>query len=201
MIGALVALPPHSGAVINTVPVVSSCPWLAQARSHTRTPAQLAQEVLARMSLSQKANFVVLTSANHGQVQNTNVAIPSLCLPALTLADGTSGVGDGAKNVTQLPAELAVAASFDTALAGSVGQVQGAESMVKGLSVVQGPDLNLSRVSLGGRNFETYGEDPFLAGAMGVADIMGIQSTGVLRWPSTSVPTPKRPGGPGSISS
>jgi beta-glucosidase len=132
------------------------------------------------MSLSQKANFVVLTPANQGQITNTNVAIPSLCIPALTLSDGTSGVADNARNVTQLPAELAVAASFDTALARSVGKVQGAESRVKGLSVVQGPDLNLARVSLGGRNFETFGEDPFLTGAMGAADIAGIQSTGVL---------------------
>lgn len=169
-----------SGATTNTVPVGSNCPWLAQALAQSRTPAQLAQEVLAQMSLSQKANFVVLTPADHARITNTNVAIPSLCIPALTLVDGTSGVAGNANNVTQLPAELAVAASFNTSLARSVGQVQGTESKIKGLSVVQGPDLNLSRISLGGRNFETYGEDPFLAGAMGAADIAGIQSTGVL---------------------
>ncbi|MFI5035327.1 MAG: beta-glucosidase H [Acidimicrobiales bacterium] len=146
----------------------------------SRTPAQLAQEVLAKMSLSQKASFVVLNAADHGLIENTNVAIPTLCIPALTLVDGTSGVAANASNVTQLPAELAIGATFDTSLAYSVGQVQGAESRVKGFSVVQGPDLNLARVPLGGRNFETYGEDPFLAGAMGAADISGIQSNGVL---------------------
>jgi len=132
------------------------------------------------MSLSQKANFVVLSPADHGQITNTNVAIPSLCIPALTLVDGTSGVGDNARKVTQLPAELGVAASFNTSLAHAVGQVQGSESRAKGFSVVQGPDLNLARVPLDGRNFETFGEDPVLTGAMGVADITGIQSTGVL---------------------
>ncbi len=132
------------------------------------------------MSLSEKANFVVLSPADHGQITNTNVAIPSLCIPALTLVDGTSGVGDNARKVTQLPSELAIAASFNTSLARLVGQVQGSESRAKGFSVVQGPDLNLARVPLDGRNFETFGEDPVLTGTMGAADITGIQSTGVL---------------------
>src|SRR5579863_2112112 len=180
LVGVLIESPLTSGAVIRSVPVAPNCPWLAQARAQSRTPAQLAQGVVARMSLSQKANFVVLEPANHGQITNTNVAIPSLCLPALTLVDGTSGIGDNAHNVTQLPSELAVAASFDTALAHSVGLVQGAESRTKGFNVVQAPDLNLARVPLDGRNFETFGEDPFLTGAMGAADITGIQSNGVL---------------------
>ena len=45
---------------------------------------------------------------------------------------------------------------------------------------MQGPELNLVRVPLDGRSFETYGEDPFLASVMGVADVEGIQSTGVM---------------------
>lgn len=172
--------PVTSGATVNTAPTTAHCPWLAQARAMSATPAQLAQEVLARMSLAQKANFVVLNATDHSLIENTNVGVPSLCIPALTLVDGTSGVAAGATNVTQLPAEIAVGATFDTSLANSVGQVQGAESRSKGYSMVQGPDLNLARVPLGGRNFETYGEDPLLAGAMGAADISGIQSTGAL---------------------
>jgi beta-glucosidase len=130
------------------------------------------------MTLTEKANFVVLQKG-HG-VENFNAAIPSLCIPSLTLSDGPDGLAGRVTGATQLPSAIGVGASFDPALANAVGRVEGAEARKKGIDVVQGPELNLARVPEGGRVFESYGEDPYLTSALGVADIEGIQSQGVM---------------------
>lgn len=59
------------------------------------------------------------------------------------------------------------------------GALQGAEAIAKGASVILGPTTNMQRSPLGGRGFESFSEDPFLAGAMSAAVVRGIQSTGV----------------------
>jgi beta-glucosidase len=156
----------------------SSCPWVNEARAHDRSPATLAAEVLARMTVEQKIGFVALTQSS--TIESANRGVPSLCIPSLTLTDGPDGIAYGARGVTQLPAAIGVAASFDPAVAYATGQVAGAEARGKGLDVVQGPELNLARVPQSGRTFEAYGEDPYLAGAMGVANIDGIQSQGEI---------------------
>jgi beta-glucosidase len=130
------------------------------------------------MSLREKAQFVTL--GNGHDVENFNQGVPSLCLPPLTLSDGPDGVAGLATGVTQLPAAIGIGASFDTSLANATGELVGQEARTKGIDVVQGPDLNLARVPLSGRIFESYGEDPFLTSALGVANIEGIQSTGVM---------------------
>ena len=153
------------------------CPWVGESRHHQASPASLAGDVLARMSLLEKAGFVTLRHG--GGVENFNRGVPSLCIPALTLADGPDGVAGQVRGVTRLPAAIGVAASFNPAMALATGKVLGAEARTKGLDVVQGPELNLARVAQSGRIFESYGEDPFLTSVMGVANVEGIQSQGV----------------------
>ena len=55
----------------------------------------------------------------------------------------------------------------------------GHEAIAKGASVLLGPTVNIQRSPLGGRGFESYSEDPVLAGNLAAASINGIQSTGV----------------------
>jgi beta-glucosidase len=130
------------------------------------------------MTLNDKLGMVDLAAA--GGYENRDEGVPRLCIPALTLQDGPNGIAHGARGVTQLPASLGIAASFDTSLAYRYGQVEGQEARGKGIDVVQGPELNLDRVPQSGRAFEAYGEDPYLTAALGVADIEGIQSEGVM---------------------
>ncbi len=158
--------------------MLARCPWVAASREGIGTPSELANEVVAKMTLAQKVGFVSL--GNGHDVENFNTGVPSLCIPELTLSDGPSGLAGLLTGVTQLPAPLGVAASFDPALAEAEGHVLGAEARAKGIDVVQAPDLNLARVPLGGRNFETFGEDPLLSADLGVAEIRGIQGTGVM---------------------
>ncbi len=49
-----------------------------------------------------------------------------------------------------------------------------------GRDMILGPTVNINRVPLWGRNFEGYGEDPYLTGRLGVAYIKGVQSEGVI---------------------
>ncbi len=105
---------------------------------------------------------------------------PRLGIPALKLADGRAGVGNGAKNVTLLPAPICAAASWDTALMNAFGRVLGEEEWGKGTNVALGPTMDIVRVPEWGRTFETYGEDPYLNSQMAVAEIKGIQSQGPI---------------------
>ena len=154
------------------------CPWVSQARQGHGTAASLAAEVLARMTLGQKASFVVLRTAP--PLENTNLGIPSMCIPPLTLTDGPNGIAYNMHGVTQLPSAIGVAATFDPSVARATGTVMGQEARAKGIDAVQGPELNLARVPEAGRIFEAFGEDPVLTGSMGVANVEGIQSTGTM---------------------
>lgn len=166
------------GAPVNGFSTSSSCPWVAQSRERGADPEALANEVLSRMSLAERVSFVVLST--YPPLENQNLGIASLCIPPLSLSDGPMGLANGLTGVTAFPAELGLAASFDPSLVYAVGRAIGQEARTKGISVMQGPELNLLRVPLDGRGFETYGEDPYLASALGVADVDGIQSTGVM---------------------
>jgi beta-glucosidase len=152
------------------------CPWVHPAAG--TSPQRLAAEVVSRMTLSDKLDIVDLRQGDG--YENHTTAVPSLCIPELTLQDGPNGLAFGDTGVTQLPASLGLAASFDPSLAYRYGQVLGTEARLQGVDVVQGPNLNLDRLPNSGRAFETYGEDPLLASEMGVADIDGIQSEGVM---------------------
>ena len=94
-------------------------------------------------------------------------AIPALCIPAMGLQDGPAGVGDGMGGVTQMPAPITEAATFDTALEQQYGAAIGAEFAGKGANVDLGPTVNIIRDPRWGRAFETFSEDPYLAVADG----------------------------------
>jgi beta-glucosidase len=106
--------------------------------------------------------------------------IPQLCIPALGEEDGPSGVADELTGVTQLPAGVALAATWDPSLARRYGAVIGAEEAGKGASVNLGPTVNIDRDPRWGRSFETYTEDPFLNSALATSTIDGVQSQGVM---------------------
>lgn len=163
---------------IQTVGRAHSCPWVGESIHHLDSPSDLAGQVVAKMTLVEKAKFVTLSDGH--DIENFNVGVPSLCIPQLTLSDGPDGIAGRITGATQLPAAIGVAASFDTSLAYATGQLLGQEAKAKGLGVVQGPDLNLARVPLSGRIFESFGEDPYLTSELGVANIEGIQSTGAM---------------------
>ncbi len=170
--------PPTALPPVTTSTDVSQCPWLADAMRSGESPSQLASLVLGRMTLAEKVGEIVLVAT--GPYENVDVGVPRLCVPSLALQDGPDGVAAGARNVTQLPAPLGVAATFDPSLANAYGQVEGSEARRQGFDVLQGPTINVLRVPEDGRAYEGYGEDPLLVSELGVANIQGIQSEGVM---------------------
>ncbi len=173
----LIATHQADGAPVPSA-VAARCPWVSQSQEGKGTAASLAAEVLARMTLRQKASFVVLRTMP--PIENTNLGVPSLCIPPLTLTDGPNGIAFHMPDVTQLPAAIGVAATFDPTVARATGVVMGQEARAKGIDASQGPELNLARVPEAGRTFEAFGEDPVLTGGLGVANVEGIQSTGTM---------------------
>ncbi|WP_204805555.1 beta-glucosidase [Mycobacterium riyadhense] len=107
-----------------------------------------------------------------------------LGVPALLMSDASLGVtnpgyrpGDTA---TALPASLALAASFNPALARTSGQAIAREARGRGFNVLLAGGINLTRDPRNGRNFEYLSEDPLLSGIMAAESIIGIQQEHVI---------------------
>ena len=81
---------------------------------------------------------------------------------------------------TSFPAELAVASAWNPALVREIGRVTGREARSLGYTNVYSPVLDLARDPRWGRVIESYGEDPFLVGELGVQQVRGIQEQRVV---------------------
>ncbi|HEX9335684.1 MAG TPA: glycoside hydrolase family 3 C-terminal domain-containing protein, partial [Pseudonocardiaceae bacterium] len=139
-------------------------------------PQRVAQ-VLAQMSLAQKISMVHGAS---GPYVGNIPGIPALCIPIVWLEDGPVGVGEGLTGVTQMPAAVSAAATWDTAAEQQYGNVVGSEEFGKGTTIDLGPTVNIIRDPRWGRAFESMSEDPFLDGQLASAEIRGVQNTGEL---------------------
>ena len=73
-----------------------------------------------------------------------------------------------------------MASTWDIDLVQKEGQAIAQEVKSLGRDMILGPTVNINRVPLWGRNFEGYGEDPYLAAQLGVAYIHGVQGEGVI---------------------
>ena len=149
------------------------CPWV----DSTASPAARAAMVVARMSLAQLDDMVHRVI---GPYEGNTLAIPALCVPAMAISDGAAGVAHGLTGVTQLPAPVSSAATWDPAEARQYGAVVGSELAGKGVDVGMGPTVNIVRDPRWGRAYESYGEDPYLSGQIAAADVEGVQSQGPI---------------------
>jgi beta-glucosidase len=106
--------------------------------------------------------------------------VPRLGLKPVWTSDATMGLRGWKAKVTDFPATVAMAATFDRALVGKAGSVIGNECRALGVDVLLGPGVNIARVPTCGRNFEYCGEDPYLAGEIAASYIQGVQGQGVI---------------------
>lgn len=110
-------------------------------------------------------------------------SLPRLGIKSLKTTDGPAGVRGakwtGGTRSTYIPCGISLGATFDPAMIEKLGAILGAEAKAKNAHVLLAPTMNMSRSPLGGRNFEDYGEDPYLTGRMATSMVRGIQSQGV----------------------
>ena len=140
------------------------------------------QAIIAQMTLDEKA--ALCTGANSW----ATTPIERLNVPAMIVSDGPHGVRRvsdlNAVTAQSLPATCfptasSLASSWDVDLLREMGQALGEECVALNVDVLLGPGVNMKRSPLGGRNFEYFSEDPYLAGQMAASLVDGIQSKGV----------------------
>ncbi|GAB3870152.1 hypothetical protein GCM10029964_004080 [Kibdelosporangium lantanae] len=164
-------------AVLLSGSVSTSTATAAQA-----APDSLEQRVnglLQQMTIDEEVTLLRGISAPVGHNEVGYVGgVPRLGIPALRLSDGPAGVRDG-QPATAFPSPVSLAASFDRALTAQAGELVGKETKARGYHVLYAPMVNIVRVPQGGRNFETYGEDPYLAGQLGTSFVSAMQGQGI----------------------
>jgi beta-glucosidase len=141
------------------------------------SPEARAADLVHRMTLAEKAT----------QMQNNSAAVPRLKIPAYQWwSEALHGVIN--ENVTEYPEPIGLAATFDApgihTMAGQIGiegRIKHVQNAREGHTGIMGgldfwsPNINIFRDPRWGRGQETYGEDPFLTGRMGVAYVTGLQ--------------------------
>ena len=114
-------------------------------------------------------------------------SIDRLEIPVLKTSDGPNGARGaqfkGGVPSACFPACVSLASTFDKSLARRIGKALAQETRTKGASVLLGPTVCLHRDPRGGRNFESFSEDPVLAGELASEYIKGLQDEGIAATP------------------
>ncbi len=142
---------------------------------HTPTPAEVQRvdDLIKKMTLAEKIDYIGGTGFGLRPV-------PALGIPALDMSDGPYGTRSNAGfPSTTYGAGVGLAASWDRELASRVGAGIGRDARARGVHFMLGPGINIYRSPRNGRNFEYFGEDPFLTGQIAAHYILGMQKQGV----------------------
>jgi beta-glucosidase len=149
-----------------------------RAQAPSATPASSAsidsrvEAILGQMTLEEKIDLL-------GGVDDFFIRdVPRVHIPRMKMADGPLGVRNFGP-ATTMAGGIALAATWNQQLAGRVGTEIGRDARAKGVHFLLGPGVNIYRAPMNGRNFEYFGEDPFLASRVAVNYIEGVQSQGV----------------------
>ena len=138
--------------------------------------------IIAGMTLEEKAALCTGASAW------STTPVERLGVPEMIVADGPHGVRRvpdihsmllHSLPATCFPTASCSASTWDVELMGQLGTAMAKEAITLNVDVLLGPGVNMKRSPLGGRNFEYFSEDPYLAGELACSLIDGIQKHGV----------------------
>jgi beta-glucosidase len=148
--------------------------------------SQKADSLMALMTLDEKLELI--GGYDHMHIKG----LERLNLPEVTMSDATQGLrlkwdedgkilwGVAIDKSTSFPCPISLAATWNPELAYAYAKSIGEECRAGGVDILLGPGMNNYRISQCGRNFEYFGEDPFLAARMIENYVVGVQSTGTI---------------------
>ncbi len=140
------------------------------------------KSLITQMTLEEKAALCTGASAW------STTPVERLGVPEMIVSDGPHGVrrvpdihemATKSLPATCFPTASCSASTWDVDLLRQMGAAIGEECIALNVDAVLGPGVNMKRSPLGGRNFEYFSEDPYLAGELAVNFINGVQSKGV----------------------
>ncbi|KAH7234070.1 hypothetical protein NW759_009083 [Fusarium solani] len=148
-----------------------------QKSQHLRDTRSAAKEKLATLSLKEKVSL--LTAADFWRTR----AIPEKGIPAIKTTDGPNGARGGifvgGTKAALFPCGISLAATWNKDLLYQVGQHLALEAKARSAEMLLAPTVCMHRHPLGGRNFESFSEDPLLTGKLAAQYIKGLQDRGV----------------------
>ena len=129
-------------------------------------------ELVGAMTIDEKIDLL------SGDTPFRTHPVTRLHIPFFQMADGPVGAHIPAPTIAYA-AGIGLAASWDKPLALRIGEELGRDCRSRGAVFLLGPGVNIYRAPMNGRNFEYFGEDPFLASQIAVGYIQGVQKEGV----------------------
>lgn len=141
-------------------------PWMDTSLS----AEQRTELLLADLTLDEKISMLV---------QSGGAGLPERLIPAIRGKDGCCGVAATDIDTTALPAGVALASTWNANLAEDYGDVSGDEAWRAGYTSIAGPTMDLVRSPYNGRQWESFGEDPVLNGAIAAGQVRGQEANPV----------------------
>ncbi|KAI0151551.1 glycoside hydrolase family 3 protein [Xylariaceae sp. FL1272] len=142
-----------------------------------RDSRSYARDKLSRLTVEEKVSL--LTAADFWRTNS----LPSKGIPAVKTSDGPNGARGGifvgGTKAALFPCGISLAATWNKDLLFQVGEHLAAEAQARSAQILLAPTVCMHRHPLGGRNFESFSEDPLLTGKLASQYIQGLQSKGV----------------------
>jgi beta-glucosidase len=162
--------------LLSLAAIVAAVVFAGHARAQKLSQAEIdrrADALLAKLTLEQKIKLI-------GGVDSMfTYEMPEIGLPRLKMSDGPVGVRVWGPSIAYAGG-IGLAASWDPALARRVGVALGQDARARGVHILLGPGVNIYRAPTNGRNFEYFGEDPYLGGQIVAGYVEGVQSERVV---------------------
>lgn len=141
---------------------------------------QKAKKLVEKMSIPEKVNLTIGTGWGSGPCLGNTGSVPRLGIPNLCLQDGPNGVRF-TDFVTHYPSGLALGSTFNKDLMKLKGKAVGREFKAKNVHMALAPVVGpIGLKAQGGRNWESFGADPYLQGVAGAAVVKGMQEEGIV---------------------
>lgn len=132
-----------------------------------------AESLLQQMTLEEKIKYI--SGYNDFYIR----PVPRLGIPEIRLADGPQGIRNETQS-TMFPAGILSASTWNRELVNRLGIALGQDARARGIHILLAPGVNIYRAPMNGRNFEYFGEDPYLVSEVACEYIKGVQSQRVV---------------------